>query len=91
MAVDLAHPELEAFLADLQELAKKSLGEVRASAVQAAFLNAQTFTSDLAFLEGVIRFSISFVLVEGSELEKVVTGSVGPIERSGYLGEGQCP
>ena len=77
MAVDLAHPELEAFLADLQELAKKSLGEIRASAVQAAFKNAQAFTSDLAFLEGVIRFSISFVLVEGSELEKVVLAALG--------------
>ena len=77
MAVDLAHPELEAFLADLQELAKKSLGEIRTSAVQAAFKNAQAFTSDLVFLEGVIRFSISFVLVEGSELEKVVLAALG--------------
>ena len=77
MAVDLAHPELERFLADLQELARKSLGEIRASAVQAAFLEAQAFTSDLAFLEGVIRFSIAFVLVEGSELEKVVLTALG--------------
>ena len=32
MALDLAHPDLEALLADfLQELARKSLGEIRAS------------------------------------------------------------
>ena len=83
-AVDPAHPEPEALLIDfLQEEAKKSLGEIRASAVQGAILNAQAFTSDVAFLEEVVLLSTSFILVEGSELEKVVLSALrrseGPV------------
>ena len=83
-AVDPAHPEPEALLIDfLQERTKKSLGEIRASAVQGAILNAQAFTSDVAFLEEVVLLSTSFILVEGSELEKVVLSALrrseGPV------------
>ena len=83
-AVDPAHPEPEALLIDfLQEEEKKSLGEIRASAVQGAILNAQAFTSDVAFLEEVVLLSTSFILVEGSELEKVVLSALrrseGPV------------
>ena len=88
VAVDLAHPELvEALVDNLQDQAKVSLGEVRASAVQVAFLNARAFTSDFAFLKGVIQLSPSFILVEGSELEKWVLGSSGRLEGPVTLAE----
>ena len=88
IAVDLAHPELEALLVDFpHELAKESLGEIRASAVQGAFLIEQAFTSDFAFLEGVILLSTSFILAEGSELEKVVLRALGRSEGPVTLAE----
>ena len=89
VAVDLAHPELEAMLVDyLQDQSRKSLGKIRASIVQVAFLNAHAFeSSDHAFLEGVILLSPSFILVEGSKLEKWVLEALGRSEGPVTLAE----
>ena len=84
-AIDAAQPELVAPLVELlQDRARGALGETRASAVQQeALLNARLLKSGLEVLDGVVLVSISFVLVEGSELEKWVLraseGSKAPV------------
>ncbi len=81
LAVDLADAEPVVGLVDyLEDQARMSLGEIDHSVVQ-VLIDARTFQSDLAVLEGAIVLTTSLVLIQGSELEKwVLRGGLGRSE-----------
>ena len=86
LAVDLGHPESVDRLVDyLQDLSRRSLGEVRAPLVQ-VLLSPYALEEDLPLLRDSIVLVVYVVLVPGSELEEWVLRSLsrssGPVALS---------